>query len=156
MRQIPDKIYISVTPTYDSLPALCSNHLSFPITNFKVNFNNRMNLLSELDQNDVYVLSRRNGNHQVYSEFMGSMKSGNGKSYAGLGSILCLDPVRDLSLDDYISSSSIGSFTIQVDITCDDFSVDSKIPDIINLQVNVINSYGGVLVTQQGSSSIMS
>ena len=84
------------------------------------------------------------------------MKSGNGKSYAGLGSIKCLDPVRDLSLDDYLSSGSIGSFTIQVDITCDDFSVDSKIPDIINLQVNVVSSYGGVLVTQQGSSSSMS
>ena len=68
-----------------------------------------------------------------------------------------IDPVRDLSLDDYLSSGSIGSFTFQVDITCDDIDpAKSKLANMTRLQVNVISSYSGVMVTQQGSSSTMS
>ena len=157
MRQIPDKIYITVTPQYSEKVANASNHISYPIKNVKINFNNRMNLLGELDQSDLYVLSRRNGNHQIYSEFCGTSRSGNGEVYQSLGSIVVIDPVRDLSLDDYLSSGSIGSFTFQVDLTCDDIDpAKSKLANMTRLQVNVISSYGGVMVTQQGSSSTMS
>jgi len=157
MRQIPDKIYITVTPQYSEKVANASNHISYPIKNVKINFNNRMNLLGELDQSDLYVLSRRNGNHQIYSEFCGTSRSGNGEVYQSLGSIVVIDPVRDLSLDDYLSSGSIGSFTFQVDLTCDDIDpAKSKLANMTRLQVNVISSYGGILITQQGSSSTMS
>ena len=48
-RRIPDKIYISVSPQYSTLPTTVSNHLCFPISNIGITFNNRANLLSEMD-----------------------------------------------------------------------------------------------------------
>jgi len=60
LRQVPDKIYINITPTYANLPTTASNHLSFPISNLSITFNNRANLLSEMDSYDLYTMSRRN------------------------------------------------------------------------------------------------
>ena len=49
LRQVPDKIYINITPTYANLPTTASNHLLFPISNLSITFNNPANLLSEMD-----------------------------------------------------------------------------------------------------------
>ena len=161
LRQIPDKIYINVGPTFAAKPIAASNHLSFPIKNIKVSFNNRSNLLAELNQDDLYELSRRNGNHQAYSEFCGKVVDSANKSYIGLGSYLCLDPVRDLSLDDYLSSGSIGTFALQIDVECLPIDTSSAIGinfnnTVLPVQLNIVCSYGGVLITQQGSSATMS
>lgn len=157
MRQIPDKIYISVFPQYSTMPTTLSNHLSFPITNIAITFNNRANLLSEMNVYDLYNMSMRNGNHQSYNEFRGVVRDLNGDQYMSLGSIVVIDP-RDLSLDDYLASGSIGTFSFQAQITV------GKLHDIshfgtnanVNANVSVIASYGGVFITQQGSSAAMS
>jgi hypothetical protein len=156
LRQVPDKIYINITPTYANLPTTASNHLSFPISNLSITFNNRANLLSEMDTYDLYTMSRRNGCHQSYQEFRGVVRDYNGTEYLSLGSIIVIDP-RDLSLDDYLSSGSIGQFSLQAQATCTklqsttNFSVAA-----VGCQMNIICSYAGVLVTQQGSSASMS
>jgi hypothetical protein len=157
LRQVPDKIYINVTPTYSNLPTTASNHLSFPISNLSITFNNRANLLSEMDSYDLYTMSRRNGCHQSYQEFRGTIRDFNGTEYLSLGSIIVIDP-RDLSLDDYLSSGSIGQFSLQAQATCTNLQSNTVfgIKTVIPCQMNIICSYAGVLVTQQGSSASMS
>jgi len=157
LRQVPDKIYINVTPTYANLPTTASNHLSFPISNLSITFNNRANLLSEMDQYDLYTMSRRNGCHQSFQEFRGTVRDYNGSEYLSLGSIIVIDP-RDLGLDDYLSSGSIGQFSLQCQATCDKLQSNTVfgVSTIVPCQLNIICSYAGVLVTQQGSSASMS
>ena len=156
LRQVPDKIYINITPTYAKLPTTASNHLSFPISNLSITFNNRANLLSEMDQYDLYTMSRRNGCHQSYQEFRGVVRDYNGTEYLSLGSIIVIDP-RDLSLDDYLSSGSIGQFSLQAQATCTKLKSSTNFTeDTVLCQMNIICSYAGVLVTQQGSSASMS
>jgi hypothetical protein len=57
--QVPDKIYISVSPQYSTLLTTASNHLCFSISNIGVTFNNRANLLSEIDVYDLYTMSKK-------------------------------------------------------------------------------------------------
>jgi hypothetical protein len=156
LRQVPDKIYISVSPTYSNLPTKASNHLCFPISNLSITFNNRANLLSEMDSFDLYTMSRRNGSHQSFQEFRGVVRDYNGTEYLSLGSIIVIDP-RDLSLDDYLSSGSIGQFSLQCQATVNKLH-SNTVFDVaaVSCQINIIASYGGVLITQQGSSASMS
>jgi hypothetical protein len=159
LRQIPEKIYIFVTHPASKRPSGTSNGLNFPITNIKVDFNNRSNLLAELDQRDLYTLSRKNGSYQPFSEFSGTLRDGNTKEYISLGSIVVLDPVRDLSLDDYLTSGSLGSFSLQMVVTCENYANASAVvakTSELAVELNVVASYGGVLITQQGSSALMS
>ena len=73
-------------------------------------------------------------------------------------SIIVIDP-RDLSLDDYLSSGSIGQFSLQAQATCTNLKSKTVFGGdgvIVGCQMNIICSYAGVLVTQQGSSASMS
>ena len=62
-------------------------------------------------------MSRRNGSQQSWSEFRGVVRNGNGETYNSLGSIIVIDPCRDLSLSDMLSSSSLGQFGFQAIVT---------------------------------------
>ena len=75
-----------------------------------------------------------------------------------LGSIIVIDP-RDLGLDDYLSSGSIGQFSLQCQATCTNLQSNTVFGGdgvTVGCQLNIICSYAGVLVTQQGSSASMS
>jgi hypothetical protein len=156
MRQIPDKIFIYAGVPPSKRPIGVSNHLNFPITGIKIDFNNRSNLMAELDQRDLYDLSRRNGSHQTYPEFSGVVRGQDGQIYCSLGSVIVIDPTRDLSLDDYLAAGSLGTFSFQITVNCDNYSVvranRTTIAAQSEVQLNVIASYAGVLVTQQGVS----
>ena len=41
----------------------------------------------------------------------------NSVGYAGIGSIIVIDPVRDLGLSDFLSSGSLGQFSFQATVT---------------------------------------
>jgi hypothetical protein len=72
-----------------------SNHLCFPITGLNITFNNVSGLLTSYSQNDLYMMSRRNGSNQTWMEFRGTVFNKNKESFAGIGSIIVIDPVRD-------------------------------------------------------------
>ena len=156
MRQIPDKIFVYVGVPPERRPIGVSNHLNFPITGLKIDFNNRSNLMAELDQRDLYALSRRNGSNQTYPEFSGTVRGQDGQIYCSLGSVIVIDPTRDLSLDDYLAAGSLGTFSFQITANCDNYSVirpnRTTLAAQSDVQLNVIASYAGVLVTQQGVS----
>jgi hypothetical protein len=159
MRQIPDKIYILMRPTYNSQKPIYSNNLVLPITGVNIVFNNKAGLLSEMSQTDLYQMSRRNGSQQSWNEFRGTVSAGIGynKKYCGIGGIVVIDPVRDLGLDDILSSGSLGQFGFQA-IVSGKTLVEHDIAnaDLGTLELVVIASYGGCIITQQGSSATMS
>lgn len=158
LRQIPDKLYIFIKNRNDNATVNLSHNLVVPINGVTVNFNNVAGLLSEMNQSDLYTMSRRNGSQQCFEEFIG--KSG---SNCSIGSYVVVDVTRDLGLDDMLSASSLGQFSLQIKVTYEPIkdadiwesyagtAVALKPMDLI-----VVANYGGILVTEQGSSSVMS
>jgi hypothetical protein len=73
MRQIPNYIYMVIRPQYNSMKPHFSNHLCFPITGLNITFNNVSGLLTSYSQNDLYMMSKRNGSQQTWSEFRGKV-----------------------------------------------------------------------------------
>jgi len=107
MRQIPNYIYMFVKPSYSSQKPQFSNHLCFPITGMNITYNNVSGLLTSYTQEDLYQMSRTSGSQQTWAEFRGLIQNRRGAQYAGIGSIIVIDPVRDLGLSDFLSSGSL-------------------------------------------------
>jgi len=154
LRQIPDKLMICIEPTPSSRVYQYSNALTFPISKVQITLNNRSNLLAELKEEDLFEMSRRNGSLQSFSEYRGTNREIHGNLNTSLGPVVIIDPVRDLQLDSYLSSGSIGAFNLQVTVIYRNIERPTSAPVIANIvpQLNIIASYGGVLVTQQGST----
>jgi hypothetical protein len=163
MTQIPGFIYIVVRPQYNSMKPQFSNHLCFPITGLNITFNNVSGLLTSYSQNDLYQMSRRNGSQQTWSEFRGIVKSKiGGDGYAGIGSIIVINPTADLGLSDYLSSYSLGQFSFQATVTyANIFDHEYGEPTIAKpdrfqaIEIATIVTYGGVLINDKGVSSAM-
>ena len=164
MRQIPNYIYMVVKPSYNSQKPQFSNHLCFPISGMNITFNNVSGLLTSYTQEDLYQMSRRNGSQQTWAEFRGVVKNTIGAESAGIGSIIVIDPVRDLGLSDFLSSGSLGQFSFQATVTFNNitghtFSAGntSATSDEFNaIEIATVCNYGGILINQSGSSSTMS
>ena len=100
-------------------------------------------------------MSRRNGFYQTWNEFRGVVKGVDGdvsKYCISLGSIIVIDPSRDLSLSDFLSASSLGQFSFQANVEA---SVQN-IPFCTKFELAVVCSYAGVLVTEKGVSQTLS
>jgi hypothetical protein len=164
MRQIPNFIYMVIRPQYNSMKPQFSNHLCFPITGLNITFNNVSGLLTSYSQNDLYMMSRRNGSQQTWSEFRGTVINKNKESFAGIGSIIVIDPVRDLGLSDFLSSGSLGQFSFQSTVTYDNIfghtygkgETTATADQFLAMEVATICNYGGILINDKGSSSTMS
>jgi hypothetical protein len=73
------------------------------------------------------------------------------KEYPSVGSVLVLNPAKDLSLPDYLSSGSLGSFNFQFRLKCSNYHVTTAdLP--VELIVIAVNS--GIFTTIAGSSNI--
>jgi len=112
-------------------------------------------------------MSRRNGSQQTWSEFTGVIKNKNKETFAGIGSVICIDCVRDLGLSDFLSSGSLGQFSFQcsvnyVNILGHEYGIDgiaatTATADQFNaMEIATICNYGGILINDKGSSSTMS
>jgi hypothetical protein len=164
MRQIPNFIYMVIRPQYNSMKPQFSNHLCFPVTGLNITFNNVSGILTSYSQNDLYMMSRRNGSEQTWSEFRGVVKSKTGGELAGIGSIIVIDPVRDLGLSDFLSSGSLGQFSFQATVTYDkilghtygEATTTLTADQFQAMEIATICNYGGILINDKGSSSTMS
>jgi hypothetical protein len=108
------------------------------------------------------MMSRRNGSQQTWSEFRGLVKSKNGGEYAGIGSIIVINPTADLGLSDYLSSGSLGQFSFQATVTYANilghtFGEPTIVaPDQFQaIEIATIVTYGGLLINDKGVSSSM-
>ena len=162
LRQIPDKIMVLFRPQYKANCPFHSNNLSFPISKLEITFNNVAGLLSSHSQHDLYVMSRRNGSQQTWNEFIGVCKDYKGNDIRSLGSIVVIDPVRDLGLTDFLSSGSMGQFGFSLDATYSNIlnhtnaSASTASPsDFSDCELVIITSSGGILINDKGASSTM-
>ena len=165
MRQIPEKLFILLRPQYKSMRPNHSNNIAFPISKMNITFNNVSGLLSNYTMRDLYVMSRRNGSQQTWEEFSGKVRNGpsaDATDIASLGSLVVIDPVRDLGLSDYLSSGSLGQFSFQCTIQYNNIhnhtntAAAVSTTDFNECELAILANYGGILINDKGSSSVMS
>ena len=144
-----------------------SNKLNFSISKVNITFNNISGLLSSYTQRDLYVMSRRNGSQQTWNEFRGIVKNSGeaAENIGSLGSLIVIDPVRDLSLMDYLSASSLGQFSFQASIQYKDIQGVTSTSNVAasidptgfqEAKIAILTNYAGILINDKGSSSTMS
>ena len=162
-RQIPEKIMVLIRPQYKANNPFHSNNLCFPLSKLEITFNNVAGLLSSHNQNDLYVMSRRNGSQQTWNEFIGVGRDHKNNDIRSLGSIIVIDPVRDLGLTDFLTSGSLGQFSFSCDATYTNIlnhtnaTQTAAAPASFNdAELVIIATNAGILITDKGSSSTMS
>jgi hypothetical protein len=153
LNQVPDMILICArVPMSAQTWANTSSFLT--IKGITVNFNNASGLLASATQNDLYLLSARNGSAQSFYEFQGESitnnnATGNVNHIPTTGSLLVLNPVYDFSLPSYLSSSSLGQYQFQFNL-----QVSNQFDFTIVPELCIVCYNSGLFITQQGTSSI--
>nr|WPF46854.1 MAG: putative major capsid protein [Lake Baikal virophage 14] len=163
LNQLPDYFIIVVRKPmssqtiYDSASFLTINSIS-------INLNNQSGLLASATQHDLWKMSVNNNSTQSFDEFFGVANKtafgpyASGSAGTGVptpvyttGSILILSPSHNLSLPDYLTSSSIGQFNFQfgINVTSNYSTGAAFAPEIL-----VICANSGIFVNQAGSSVI--
>jgi len=153
LNQLPDYFIIVVRKPmsqqtiYDSASFLGINTIS-------INLNNQSGLLSSATTQDLWRMSVNNCSTQSWDEFRGyqnfsSASTGYPTAVSTTGSMLVINPAKDLSLPDYLSCSSIGQFNFQFNINVTNYSGSTITPEIL-----IITANSGVFVNQAGSSVI--
>jgi hypothetical protein len=152
---IPDKIVVCARIPM-SQQSYGNSDSFYTIQSATVLFNSASGLISSATLTDIYKLSRRNGSSQNFFEFFG-MASRNGadknEMVGTIGSILIIDPVKDLSLPEYLSNSSSGSFNLQIqlNIVCNYGYSANNSTYPVEIMTTTVNS--GIFTCQSGVCS---
>jgi hypothetical protein len=126
LNQIPDKLIICVR--IPMTQQNWKNSSSFAsIYNINLSFNNSAGLCSTFSQYDLYRMSVENGSTQTWSQFCGFANvsdmatiDGTGNVIGGFspvattGSLLILQFGKDIQLNDYYASGSLGNFNLMI------------------------------------------
>ena len=146
LSQIPNRLYIVARKPINIQTVKDSNSF-LAIEGISVNFNNVAGILANANADDLYKLSVANGSKQDLYEFMGAASVSSGARKNTTGSILVLNPARDLSLPDYLSNGSIGQYSLQLDIRVRNLDTVNVTPEIL-----IIAEYDGFFLTEAGQS----
>jgi hypothetical protein len=146
LSQIPNRLYIVPSKPINSHTMKDSNAF-LAIEGISVNFNNVAGILANANANDLYKLSVANGSKQDLYEFMGAASVADGVRKNTTGSILVINPARDLSLPDYLSNGSIGQYSFQANIRERNLDSVDITPEIL-----IIAEYDGFFLTEAGQS----
>ena len=119
-----------------------------------INFNNVSGILASASVMDLYNMSVANGSKQDKYEFLGSATGITGFQVATTGSILVIDPSRDMNLPDYLSNGSVGQFSFQPTIGFVNTELDApgQTEPGIKPELVIICEYNGLFITQAGQS----
>jgi len=98
----------------------------YPIESVSVNFANKSGLLSSATKYQLYKLSKDNGVQLDWYSWSGLAKKylaaadditgGRGVDVKTVGSVLCINPAKDLSIDEVLTGGSGGSFNLQLGV----------------------------------------
>jgi hypothetical protein len=156
LNQVPSLLLIAVrVPMSDQGIANTSSFLE--IENISVNFNSQSGLLASSTKQDLFQISKINGNNQSYYEWNGAVNNistagatqGNVSKVGGTGSLLVLNPALDFSMPSFLTGGSLGQFSLQFNITVRNQYGYNFSPEIICICKN-----DGLFVTSQGTSVI--
>jgi hypothetical protein len=152
---IPDLLLVFVKP-----PAYADStngDWSLPITSISLNFDNFSGLLSTMTQKQLYQMSLANGVDMDWSEWSGFAPlplSGGGSGQGGVrglvGGPLVLRPGRDFALQAGQAPGLVGNFTLQFNLTVQNFTGAAQTPNIYTVPIS-----SGFFETIKGSSRII-
>ncbi len=158
LNQIPSLIMINVRKPMSSMTIQDSSSF-MAINNISINLNNQSGLLSSMSAYDLWRMSVKNGSAQSWETFSGVAQtasvavSGAGEIVNTTGSLLVINPAYDLSLPDYLSNSSLGSYNFAFQIGVSN-TLEASGGASITPEICVITANDGIMVTQQGVSAI--
>lgn len=154
LNQLPDYFIIFARiPMQSQTPKTSASFLK--INNISVNLNNTSGLLASATSQDLWRISQDNHSTQSWSEFNGignvnNNATGTGSAVNTIGSILILNPAKNLSICDYLSSGSIGQYQFQFNLSVTNTTTNNALqPELVLICVN-----SGVFITETGSSQI--
>jgi len=158
---IPDLIVIYVKPATYTGPT--QGDWSLPITSISINFDNFSGLLANHTQEQLYQMSVNNGLDMDWSEWSGlgvtpfsqvattAGQANRGGGQTGLvGGPLVLRPGRDFALQSGQAPGLVGNFTLQFNLTCQNFTGAQQTPNIYTIPIS-----SGFFETIKGSSRII-
>jgi hypothetical protein len=152
---IPDKIVVACRIPM-AQQSYGNSDSFYTIQSATVLFNSASGLISSATLTDIYRLSRRNGSSQNWFEWSG-MASRNGETgsepLGTIGSILIIDPAKDLSLPEVLSNSSSGSFNLQIQLNliCNYGATTAGLTYPVEIMTVTVNS--GIFTCQAGVCS---
>jgi hypothetical protein len=123
------------------------------INTISITLNNQSGLLASALIENVYNMSVDSASHQSFYAFGGRancIQSGVAVQVPTVGSMICINPSKYLSLNPLLSNSSIGQFNLQITIT----NFENQFPFSIQPEGIIMCLNSGYFVTETGSSSI--
>ena len=167
LNQIPDTLLIFVRPNKSTATSgagvLQTSYEKYTQSQYlgivgpSISYNNQSGILSSCSREQLDNISRANGSQQSYSDFFGQQVVSNNDDEpiagnAAQGSILVLKPAYDFNLPSFLSGGSLGQFGLQIKLSCQNWTTYKfTASDMVVIAVN-----SGIMVTQQGSSSLYS
>jgi len=118
-----------------------------------ITFNNQSGLLASANIANLYNLSKANGSNQSYYAFRGqaeAVQSGASVTVPTLGSMIVINPAKDLSLNGLLSNGSIGQFNVQIQIQ----GVTNQYPFQVQPEGILMVLNEGFAVTQLGNTQL--
>jgi hypothetical protein len=154
LSQVPERIIIGVRiPSSQQNWAYTDSFLT--VNNISITWNNASGLLASASQAQLYNISKNAGSNQSFYSFRGTanaVQSGQSVTVGTLGSMIVINPARDLSMDTMLSNSSIGQFNLQINLN----NVYNQYPFIVQPEVVIGVFNAGFICTELGSSQIFS
>lgn len=150
LNQIPDTILIFARKPISTQTSKDSDSFMV-IKGISINFNNVAGILSSASQQQLWELSQKAGSSQSYQEFCGYTNKAintNQTTIPTIGSLLVLQPAYSFNLPEYLSSSSLGSYSLQFNITLENQSSVAITPELVVLTIT-----SGYITTHQGTTS---
>jgi len=129
----------------------CYSDSFMKINSVSITFNNSSGLLSSANSTQLYTMSVESGSTQSFYSFNGSataIQSGSPVIVPTLGSMICINPSKFLSLNPLLSNSSIGQFNLQINVNVTNNQNFSFAPEGVTLCVNA-----GYMISEIGNSS---
>ena len=152
LNQIPDRFVVVARKRLSDQGARDANAF-FRINTIFVNFNNASGLLSSATPQDLWRMSVASGSKQSWYDFSGKAQvydqPGGNVQISTCGSVLVIDPSRDLSLPAFLSNGSLGQFQFQMNMNVTNLSNEDLAPEVL-----VITANSGLFATIAGSSQV--
>lgn len=151
LQAVPQMILIYVKDDENAITVQSADTF-YPISNVSIQFAAKSGLMSSAQQFQLYKLSRDNGVQLDWLDWSGLAKKydvgGLGVDVITCGSVLAINPAKDLSLDEILTNASGGSFNLQLQVTINNNSGSAS-----NVDVNVLICDNGFVRNLNGSTS---
>jgi hypothetical protein len=162
---IPDLLVLFVKPQSYTLPTggiLDSSQGDWvlPISNISLSFDNFSGLLSNHSQYELYKMSVNNGLEMDWDEWSGQARGAEGALVPLVGGPLVLRPGRDFALSSGQAPGLIGNFTLQFNLTVENYTPDTYGPAGSStygsgVSIYTVTANSGFFETIKGSSRIL-